>query len=200
MHSHDRSHVSSQIPPTRRHRQVLGRVQSIRIDHEIPVILVDLRRLAPVLAAEKLGQRFSFESVDRTQVEPCRVRRDDERVGLCGQVGRREVVQGLRIVPERFLLGLVVLLVPISIFGLYRGSSTSGKISSSTSTFDDMNSRCSLSTPAPLLRLIRSPPKMGSRSRSFPGALAWSCSTTSAFDGIWMSMAEDFQRELGRKS
>jgi hypothetical protein len=55
MHPHDRSHVSSQIPPTRRHRQVLGRVQSIRIDHEIPVILVDLRRLAPVLAAEKLG-------------------------------------------------------------------------------------------------------------------------------------------------
>lgn len=56
MHPHDRPHVTRQIPPTRRKRQILARIQPIRVDHKIPVFLVNRRRLGPVLAAEEFGE------------------------------------------------------------------------------------------------------------------------------------------------
>lgn len=115
MHPHDRSYISRQVSSTRRHGQIFGRVQPIGVDHEIPIILVDLRRLASVLSAEEFGQGFTFEGVHGGEVEPCRVGRDNEWVGLGGEVGGREVMKGLRVIPERFLLGLVVLVVSISI-------------------------------------------------------------------------------------
>ena len=130
MHSHDRPDISRQVPPTRRHGQVFGRVESIGVDHEISIVLVDLGRLAPVLAAEEFGQGFTLKGVHGTQVEPCRIRRDDERVGLSREVRGREVVQSLRIVPERFLLGLVVLLIRITIL---RGCSAGRYLSVSQS-------------------------------------------------------------------
>lgn len=48
MHPHDRANVTGQIPPTRRHRQVFSRVQPVCVDHEISIVLVHARRLAPV--------------------------------------------------------------------------------------------------------------------------------------------------------
>jgi hypothetical protein len=53
MNPHDSSHITSQIPPTSRNSQILSRVQPIGIDHEIPIILVDTRRLASVPIGEE---------------------------------------------------------------------------------------------------------------------------------------------------
>jgi hypothetical protein len=54
MDPHDSSHITSQIPPTSRNSQILSRVQPISIDHEISIILVYTRRLAPV----PIGKEF----------------------------------------------------------------------------------------------------------------------------------------------
>lgn len=64
MHPHNRPNIPCQIPPARRHRQILARIQPIRVHHEIPVILVNRRRLASVLAAEEFRQGASFEWVN----------------------------------------------------------------------------------------------------------------------------------------
>lgn len=55
MNPHDRSYVPSQIPPTRRDGKVLSRIQPVGVDHEVPVILVDTRRLAPIAIRKELG-------------------------------------------------------------------------------------------------------------------------------------------------
>ena len=36
MHAHDGTHVARQVAATRRARQVLRRVQAVRVDHEVP--------------------------------------------------------------------------------------------------------------------------------------------------------------------
>lgn len=37
MHAHDGAHVAGQVAAARRARQVLRRVQTVRVQHEVPV-------------------------------------------------------------------------------------------------------------------------------------------------------------------
>ena len=46
---HDGAHVPGQVPPARRACQILGGVQTVSVDHEVPVAQIDLRGLAAVL-------------------------------------------------------------------------------------------------------------------------------------------------------
>lgn len=87
MHPHDTPHITRQIPPARRDCQIFTRIQAVRVDHEISVILVYARRLAAVLVAEELWDGAALDRVDGTEREPRRVGWNDERVGLRGEVG-----------------------------------------------------------------------------------------------------------------
>jgi hypothetical protein len=53
MNPHDSSHITGQIPPTSRNSQILSGIQPISINHEISIILVYTRRLAPVSIGEE---------------------------------------------------------------------------------------------------------------------------------------------------
>lgn len=70
MNPHDTPHIPSQVPPTRSNSKILGGIQPVGVNHEIPVILVYTRRLAPVFAREELRDRSSFDRVDRAEGEP----------------------------------------------------------------------------------------------------------------------------------
>ena len=103
VHAHDGAHVAGQIAATRRRRQVLARVEAIRVDHEVAVAHVDLGRFALVLVVEELGQRALLDLVQRRVVEPRRVRGHDDVVRLfarllllgCSGGGRREAIAGV---------------------------------------------------------------------------------------------------------
>jgi hypothetical protein len=70
MNPHYSSHISSQIPPTSSHSQIFPRVESVGIDHKVPVILVNTWRLAPIPIREEFGERTTFDRVDEGQCEP----------------------------------------------------------------------------------------------------------------------------------
>jgi hypothetical protein len=70
MDPHDGSDIPSQIPPTGSHCQILPRVESVGIDHKVPVILVNTWRLAPIPIREEFGERTTFDRVDEGQCEP----------------------------------------------------------------------------------------------------------------------------------
>ena len=53
MHPHDPADIPRQIPPTSRHSEIFSWIQSIRVDHEISVILVYRRRLAAIPTREE---------------------------------------------------------------------------------------------------------------------------------------------------
>lgn len=86
MHAHDGADVARQVSPARRARYVLGRVQAVRIDHEVAIRQVYLRGLGLVLAVEELGQGSLLHRVYRVVVEPRRVARNDDVMGLLGHI------------------------------------------------------------------------------------------------------------------
>jgi hypothetical protein len=100
VHPHDRTDVSREVPPTRGDGQILARVEPVRVDHKVAVVLVDGRDLAPVLRVEELGQGPALDGVDRREVEPGAVRGDDDRVRLGREVAprRRQLAAHARLV------------------------------------------------------------------------------------------------------
>jgi hypothetical protein len=88
--THDGAHIAGQVPPTRRHSQILHRVQPVRVDHKIAIVLVNCWRLAAISAVEKLGQGFSLDVVDVMHVEPGAVARQHDGMGLRDEVLPRE--------------------------------------------------------------------------------------------------------------
>lgn len=86
MDTHDGANVASQIPSTRGKGQVLGRVQSIGVDHKVAVVFVNGRGFASIARVEELWQGLAFDSVDFVELKPGRVRRDHDGVGLGCQV------------------------------------------------------------------------------------------------------------------
>ena len=70
MHPHDSAHVTRQIPPAGRHGQILPRVQPIRVDHKVPIVLVYRRRLASIAITEKFWETAAFYRVDGGHAEP----------------------------------------------------------------------------------------------------------------------------------
>jgi hypothetical protein len=86
MHAHDGANVSSQIPSAGCDSEVLGRIQSIRIDHEIAVISVYSGRLAAVAIVEELWQGLALAIIDVSHVKPGCITRYNGRIGLCNEV------------------------------------------------------------------------------------------------------------------
>jgi hypothetical protein len=89
MDSHDGTHITCQVSATGCDGQILDRVQAVGVDHEVAVILVDCRSLAPVAVVEELGHSFPLDVMNGVHVEPCAVAWQDNGVGL-----RDEVLSG----------------------------------------------------------------------------------------------------------
>ena len=56
MHPHDCTHIASEIPSTRSDCLVFNRIESIRVDHEVAIVLVYSGCFASVSTIEELGQ------------------------------------------------------------------------------------------------------------------------------------------------
>lgn len=50
---HDRTNITCQVPPTRGDREILPRIEPVRIDHKVTIVLINGRRFAPVSAGEE---------------------------------------------------------------------------------------------------------------------------------------------------
>jgi len=86
MYAHDGAYIASQVSSASRDSQVLGRVESICVDHEIAVILVHVGCLAPIPTVEELGQGFPLDVVNVVHVEPGAVTGQDDGVCLRDEV------------------------------------------------------------------------------------------------------------------
>lgn len=53
MYTHNSTDIASKIPSTGGHSEVFDRIEAIRIDHEISVVLVNSGGLAPVAVVEE---------------------------------------------------------------------------------------------------------------------------------------------------
>ena len=70
MDPHNRANIAGQVSAAGRHGQVLDGVQSVGVDHEVAVVLVHSRRLAPIPVVEKLGECLPFDAVDGVHIKP----------------------------------------------------------------------------------------------------------------------------------
>lgn len=70
MNTHDGSHITGQISAARCDGQVLARVETVRVDHEIAVILVYTGCLAAISFREEFRQGATLDGVNRRQAEP----------------------------------------------------------------------------------------------------------------------------------
>ena len=70
---HYSAHIAGQITSTRRSRQILARIQPVRVYHEISIAHINFGRFGFVFLIEKFGQRSLFDFVQASVVEPCRV-------------------------------------------------------------------------------------------------------------------------------
>lgn len=86
MDSHDGTDIPRQIPAAGRDGQILDGIQTVGIDHEIAVVLIDGRRLASVPAIKELGESLLLNRMDGVHVEPCRVTGEDDGVSLRDEV------------------------------------------------------------------------------------------------------------------
>jgi hypothetical protein len=100
MHAHDGTNIASQVATAGRDGEILDRVQAVGVDHEVAVVLVHRRRLAPIPVVEELGQCFPLDVVDRVHVKPGAVAGENDRMGLRDQMFPRCVLD------ELFCLGL----------------------------------------------------------------------------------------------
>lgn len=123
MHPHDRTYISRQVPPTSGNGEIFCWIETVRVDHEISVILVNLRCFTSVLPAEEFWQRFPLERMNGTQVEPCGIGRDNQRVGLSSEVSGGQVVQSLRVVLQVIVVtSRLIGIVPIPLYTVFRNS------------------------------------------------------------------------------
>lgn len=81
MNTHYSTNITRQIPAAGGDRQILDRVQSVGVDHEVSVIFVDCRSLASVTTVEELCHCFLFQGVDRMHIEPRCVTGEND--GMC---------------------------------------------------------------------------------------------------------------------
>lgn len=73
-------------------------IQSIRVDHKVPIGQIHFGGLALVLCVEKLGQCSTFNPVNGVIVEPGGVGRDDDAMRLLRHVSNVGVLLLPRIV------------------------------------------------------------------------------------------------------
>jgi hypothetical protein len=95
MHAHDCTDIAGEVATAGRDGEILNRVQPVGVDHEVTVVLVHRRRLAPVPVVEELGQCFPLDVVDRVHVEPSAVAGEHDRMGLGNQMLPRGILDEL---------------------------------------------------------------------------------------------------------
>lgn len=81
MNAHDCADISGKVATAGRDRKVLDGVESIGVDHEISVVLVDGGGLAAVPAIEEFGQRLLLYRVDDVHIKPGGIA--GENNGMC---------------------------------------------------------------------------------------------------------------------
>ena len=86
VHTHNRADISCQISPASSDRQIFYWIQTICVDHEISVVLVNSGRLASIPVVEEFWESFPFDSVDFVHVEPCAVAWENDRMCLRDEV------------------------------------------------------------------------------------------------------------------
>jgi len=93
--THNGTNITRQVPSTGCNSEVLDWVQSVRVDHEVAVVLVDRWGLAPVPRVEELGKRLALDVMDGVHIEPGAVAGQDDRVCLGDQMFARSVLDRL---------------------------------------------------------------------------------------------------------
>lgn len=82
MDSHDSTNISGEISSTCCDCKVFGRIEAVRIDHEVTVVLVNGWCLASIAAIEEFREGPLLGLVDRMHVKPCTVTGQDNGVPL----------------------------------------------------------------------------------------------------------------------
>ena len=77
--------IASQVSTAGRDGEVLGGLQTVRVNHKVAIVLVHLRGLAPVLVVEELWEGLLLDFVDASHVEPGGIRGDDDFHELWGE-------------------------------------------------------------------------------------------------------------------
>ncbi len=70
MDSHDSAYISGKIPSACGDCEVFGRVEAVRIDHEVTVVFIDSWCLASVAAVEEFWEASLLGFVNRMHVKP----------------------------------------------------------------------------------------------------------------------------------
>ncbi len=86
MDTHDSAHVPSKVTAASCDSKVLDWVQSVGVDHEISIILIDSGRLAAVPSVEELCQSLLLNRMDSVHIEPRRITWEDNGVCLGDKV------------------------------------------------------------------------------------------------------------------
>lgn len=80
--THDGADITGEVATASGDGQVFDGVQSICVDHEITVVLVDGGGLASIPAVEELCESLSLDGVDGVHVKPRGVAGEDDGMGL----------------------------------------------------------------------------------------------------------------------
>ena len=70
MDSHNGADISCEVTPAGSDGEVFGGVETICVDHEVAVVLVDCRCFASIAAIEEFRQGLSFFFVNQAHVKP----------------------------------------------------------------------------------------------------------------------------------
>ena len=82
MNPHYSANIASKIPPARGDCKILRRIETIGVNHEIAIVLVDRRGLTPVPVVEEFRHSLFLEGMYSLHVEPCTIAGQDNGVSL----------------------------------------------------------------------------------------------------------------------
>jgi hypothetical protein len=81
MYAHDCANISSKISAASSEGKILARIETVGIDHEVAIVLVNGWSLASVPVVEELWQSLALNVVDRVHIKPSAVTWEDN--GVC---------------------------------------------------------------------------------------------------------------------
>ena len=82
MYSHNSANVTGEVPPASCDCEIFGRIESIGIDHEIAIVLVDARRFAAIPTVEEFGDALHLCLMYCIHIKPGTIARNDHGKAL----------------------------------------------------------------------------------------------------------------------
>ena len=82
MYAHNGADISSKISPASSDGQIFNWIETICVDHEVPVILVDGGGLASISIVEEFWKCLPFDIVDFNHIKPGAITWENDRVSL----------------------------------------------------------------------------------------------------------------------